>query len=407
MPRQPKGYWDGRSGRYYARLGAVSSETGKCRAVMLRHEDGRPIAKGEQRAVALAVQRLLAAIERGERERASPTVATLIADFLEWHHARGSRPRTIGTHRWHLTKFARFEGYDRRTAASITLADLTRWRKAMVAAGWQTGTLRGGYASILACWHWASRPVEDREPERIFAENPFDGLSRPRKGKGRKLVLPRATIERLIAIAEERTERPVEGRAHRCKKAAVEREREGNRLRCLALRLMAETGCRPGEAAALRWEWVMEAERAVVIPAEFTKTPGKAEDRILGLSPDLAGRLAELRASGRSHRTWVFATAGDPRERPPAPKRLAVWFGGVKADAAKGEPPIVLPAEATLYTLRHSLVSQARAGGIDLRELAPAMGHSAAVSEATYAHAQVVEIRELMDRAREAIARAG
>lgn len=396
MGRRASGYWDDRSGQYFVRLGEVSEKSGKRKPRPLLYDDGTPVAFGDDDGREQAIERIQAAIAKADELVKSPNVDALVRMFLVWHRERGSKPRTIYTHRWNLFKFIDFEHdgvrYGSRSPASITLADLTRFRKAMKANGWETGTIRIAYAAILAMWHWACRPVEDRDPPRLLDVNPFADLERPKKGKGRKLILPWATIRALVEFAETRTP------------TIFRRDRVRDVSRCLALRLIAETGCRPHEASELQWDWVFEGERVLVIPAEATKT-GK-EDRIVGLPDEVAARLAKLRHSGNAHKLWVFAMKGDRRTTPPLVKRIATWFNAVKADAAKAEPPLFIPETFTLYSLRHSFVSQARAGGIDLRELAPGMGHSADVAERVYAHAQIIEIRELMDRARAARERA-
>jgi integrase len=390
MPRKASGYWDERSSRYYVRLGEIDPKTGRRRAVLLRHPDGSPIARGDDRAVAAAIQRLLARVAEEERRIAGPTVADLVNAFLAWHEEH-SKPRTVETHEYHLVRFCRHEWagvqYQDRPAASITVADLTRYRRAMEARDCQTGYVKLAYASVLACWRWAARPVEGREPPRLLDANPFDGLQRPRKGRGRRLILPWPTIVAFLRFAQDRT------------RGVHSNGREHDRLRVLALRLMAECGCRPSEAVACRWDWVLEEERVVVIPAGAQKTGHRTqEDRIIGLSPELAAELAALR--GTTHPIFVFTPATDPRgaDRPPSVHRYNEWFRRLRGDAnAAG---LALPDEATPYTFRHSLISQARAAGMDLRDLAPAMGHSADVAEKVYSHSQNEEIREKMDRVR-------
>jgi integrase len=365
--------------------------------MMLLHEDGRPIARGELAAVAAAIQRRLAEIEREERQQHGPTVAMLITEFLKWHRARGSRERTIYTHKWNLRKFASFApggiAYGSRPASSICLDDLSAWRESLEESGWSTGTIRIAYAAVLSCWHWAARPVERRIPARILSDNPFAGLERPARGDGRKLVLPWSTINALVEFAERRSP------------TVYKRERTRDSVRCLALRLIAETGCRPHEAYQLRWDWLHETERAIVIPKAHTKT--NREDRIIGLSREMAAALGALRLAPHAHPIWVFSIATESRIRTPRVSRFDSWFRDLKAAAAKASPPIILPDGTTPYTLRHSFITHAKAVGIDLRRLADGMGHSAAVAESVYNHPQVNDITKFMDEVRERRSRAG
>lgn len=409
MPRHPKPRWEKRSQRWIAQVGAVSPVSGKARPVILRDERGVPIPHAGRAAAFAAFARILAVKEDEARKPAGPAVSDLIDAYLAWHESAGTRPRTIRDHEYHLYRFGEFERdgakYEDRPAASIEVADLTAYRRSLEARGNQTGTVKLAYASVLACWRWGARPVEGREPLRMLPANPFEGLARPRRGKGRRLILAWPVIEELLGFALAWAEAPADPGWHRNRRISVERHRPLNRLRVLALRLIAECGARPHETMELRWDWLIEAERVAVIPSEHTKT-GR-EDRIIGLSPGMAAELARLRRSGRTHPVYVFADPSDPRDEdnPPTVHQFDAWFRGLRA-AAQGDG-IAIRADVTPYTLRHSFVSQARAGGIDLRELAPAMGHSADVSERTYAHAQLGEIRELMDRARAAREKSG
>jgi integrase len=394
MPRIPEGYWCERSKRYYARLGPPSPKTGKSGAVMLKYPDGRPIAYGDLGAKAAAIQRLLAAREEARRRAAGPTVSDLIAGYLDWHERRGSKPRTIETHEEHLYKFEAFEwsgaSYGARGAATIGVKDWTRYRKAMEARGCQTGYVKLAFASVAACWNWAARPVEDREPERLLASNPFAGLERPKRGRTRRPILPWPTIKALLDFA-----------AGWVEEASYERDLARNRLKLLALRLIAESGCRPGEAVGLRWEWVHEEERVIIIPAGEDKTGWKTHvDRFIGLSPELAAELARVRASGVAHEVFVVAPRGEPRTKPPGVRQYDHWFRLLRRAAQGKEIPI--PGEVTPYALRHAMVTQARAGGIDLERLAPAMGHGVDVARDTYARSQAPEVVAIMDRARAA-----
>lgn len=412
MPRKPGPRQDTRSRTWIAQLGEKSKTTGRRGRVMLRHEDGTPVRYEDHAGAHAAFARLMAATEAGERKAAGPTACDVVAAYIRWHEAAGAMPDTIATHTWHLSRFLEFEHggrpYNDRPAAGFEVADWTRYRKAMQARGLAreaargreaaTGYVRLAFASVHACWRWAARPVEDREPLRLIPENPFAGLIRPRKGRGRKLILPWATIKAMAAFLAVYAERPAEG--HRNRKVAMNREREGNRLKALACRLIVECGCRPKEAAILEWGWIREDDRIVEIPEAVVKTH---QDRSLAMRQALADELAALRASGRSHPRWAFVPAGDPRTEPMDARKLADWFAGARSAARRSG--ITLPEGTSLYTFRHSLVTLAREAGMDLARIAPAFGHSAATAEGTYAHMRGTHARSIMDEVWGAIER--
>jgi integrase len=397
MPRKPGPRPDRNHDAWIAQLGEKSETTGRRGRVVLRYEDGSKIPFGDKAGAYAAFARKLAEVEATQRRATGPTAYEVVKAYLLWHEAAGSKPNTIASHEWHLFHFLDFEWgggpYRDRGAATFTVPDWTRYRKAMQAKGAETGYVRLAYSSVHACWHWASRPIEDREPLKLIPENPFSGLPRPKKGGKRKLVLPWATIKAVAALIGPYVEREATG--HRNRKVATNRERAQNRLKALACRLIVECGCRPIEAAVLRWDWVHEDRRLIEIPREFIKTH---EDRQLGLTPELAGTLRQLRGSGEAHPVWVFRLATNPSTEEPDPHRLAEWFAGLRKMAREGG--VDLPPGTSLYTFRHSLITLAREAGMPLKELAHAFGHTEETAQEHYLHVGGAHVVAVMDEAR-------
>jgi integrase len=397
MPRKPGPRVDKRARVWIAQLGPKSETTGRRGRIILKHEDGTNVRLEDKAGAYAAFARKFAEVEAAERRVAGPTAYEVVKAFLLWHEAAGSRPNTIATHEWHLFHFLDFGWggtlYRDRAAASFAVPDWSRYRKAMLAKGAETGYVRLAYSSIHACWRWASRPIEDREPLKLIPENPFQGLPRPKKGDKRKLVLPWATIKAVAAMIGPYVEREATG--HRNRLVATNRERARNRLKALACRLIVECGCRPVEAAVLRWDWVHEDRRLIEIPREFIKTH---EDRQMGLTREMADTLARLRESGGTHPKWVFRPADDPSREEPDPHRLAEWFAGLRAAARAAG--VVLPEGTSLYTFRHSLITLAREAGMELRDMAPAFGHTEETAEENYLHVGGAHIVGVMDEAR-------
>lgn len=80
------------------------------------------------------------------------------------------------------------------------------------------------------------------------------------------------------------------------------------------------TGCRPGEATAMRWQDIDEAAGVWTIPAEFVKT-GQAH--AIPLAPFAAALVAERRAAGMVG-PWVFPDASGERQQPRNALHLAL-----------------------------------------------------------------------------------
>lgn len=362
--------------------GEISEVTGRRKYVILRDENGEKV-KGNDH-----IGKVKALLRLQERQHSGLRVDELISAYNEWHESKGSKPSTLANLNFHLTKFGRFEHkgirYYDRPASSITLRDLARVRESMEERGCQSGYIRHLYAAVLACWRWAARPIEGREPERLLDVNPLEGAERPRKGKVRQVVVPWATIEALLEFAEDRA---FSQTWSNCQLA---------RKKVLMLRLVAESGCRPLEACSLEWDWVHLKERVIIIPPAQHKTGWhRGSERIFGLTERMAESLAPLYAARGliTHPRWVFALAGG---RMPTRPRFDHWFADLRTDAIEAGIPI--PSSMTLYSLRHSLVTQARQGGISYHDLAAHMGHSEQVAETIYSHLDPNFIRAQFDR---------
>lgn len=381
MPRQIKPHWCARDKAWLVPLGEISEVTGRRRYVVLRDTEGQKIGYRDINGKIKALRRL------EERASSGLTVRELIIDYLNWHKDRGSRAATVADYEFHLSKFGLFEyqgvRYCDRPASSITLRDLARVRESMEERGCQSGYIRHLYSAVLACWRWASRPIEGRVPERLLTSNPLEGAERPRKGQARKLVIPWPTIIKLRQFAWSRAEKVKQPNI-----AKVWRK-------VWMLDLIAETGCRPGEACALEWSWVHEKERYILIPATAHKSGWRhGDDRIIGLTSKMSSILSAMRPDHpEAWPTWVFALPGQQK---PSRGRLDHWFADLREAAIESGIPI--PPTMTLYSLRHSLVTQARQGGISYQDLAAHMGHSEQVAEQIYSHLDPDFIRTQFDR---------
>ena len=381
MPRAPKGWWDARRGRYLARLGPESERTGKPTPVVLEHPDGRPIAKGDAAAVAAAILRLQAERDARERRFAGPSVIELAREFVRWHEDNGSAPKTCDGHQYYLTRFARFVGpdglpYGVRAAASIGPEDL--WR--IKASG--QGSLRLWFASVLACWRWASRPVEGRTPARLLASNPLEGVAKPPRGRTTPKLVDWPTTRRLLRIARAWANEPIPKR-----QARIRAER---RLRVLCLTLIAWTGCRPFEAGGLRWDEIDWREGVIVVDPARTKRRGK--DRRIALPRQLGRALQLARWSTSAHPVFAFLPAWSRGTRGLGVHGLDEWFRETLKPLATAAG-VPLPEGLTLYWFRHDW----QTAGLDVasvEQVSAAAGNSPGVLVSTYAHLRNEGIRK-------------
>jgi integrase len=399
MPRRPTGYWDKRANAYFCRIGEISPKSGKARSVMLTDVngqrlpyDGKPTQSGK---VQLAIQKLLASREAERRSFQGPTVAEVCRAFVAWHRERGSAERTVDNHRFHLKAFMNFApdgvAYGHRTASSIGVPDLTAMKQAMLGRGNQTGYLKLRYASILACWRWAARPVEGRDPVRTLASNPFDGIERPKRGRGRNQALPwpitRLLIRRAWGLAK----------THPYHRPG---DRDAERVKILRTLYSALTGSRPGEAARLRWDEIVWAQRIAQQEGKTTSRTGKL--RRTPLTESLVKALSHLHRWPGRHPEYVFLTAATRKVKPPNGRECGVWFAELRAklleDDARRKPAdrLGLPRGATLYWLRHDWQSFGLEV-VSVEGVAAAAGNSPGVLLSTYEHTENRRIREVGD----------
>lgn len=384
MGRKMTGWWDEARGVWYARIGEPSPKNGKLRPVVLRDESGEPVARGDEAGRDAAIHRVLA--ERAGKH--GPTVAQVINAYVMWHHREGSAPRTIKGHHYHLKRFAEFRhqgvSYAGRPAESIVPGDLWRFKRSGL------GAMRQAYMSILACWQWASVPIEGREPEVMIPSNSLAGVKRPRRGPPSG-VMEWSDSRRMLRLAR--------GWARKRARTRRARTRWSRWLLVQSLALIAYGGPRTAEAVTLEWGDIHWDEGVAVIPRGRHKTGSRTQkDRHFPIGRRMLRVLREIERHPDRHPVYVFssrwATGPTPRE----------FWRRIRLDlkpalAAMG---MELPAGWKPYWLRHGLGTTAmEAVGADMA--ASALGHSPEVLKSTYDHVtlrRVREVGEAVERAR-------
>jgi integrase len=207
------------------------------------------------------------------------------------------------------------------------------------------GTAREAIALLRAILNWAEvRP------------NPVDGIKLGSSGT-RDIILGDAQdYARLFQTLD-----------------TMEAERRIRQPVADAIRLIALTGCRRGEAAGLRWRHINLKEKRVTLPAAEHKTGKKtAKPRIIALPSAAQAIIARQPDTGEDG--FVFA----PAKGNGALALSRAWVT-VRKEAK-------LPKGIGLHGLRHSVASHLAMGGAQAAEIMAAMGHRQLSTTQRYLH---------------------
>jgi len=280
------------------------------------------------------------------------TVAQVIDRFLR-HAAKDAAPRTQETRERVLGLFR--AAFGSKLLGDCIPADLDGWidDHAEWASNW---TKRRNIAYVQSAFNWAARM-------RLIRENPFRGVTRRKGKRGRPAT-----------EAEWRT-------LLRATTAPFRR----------VLFFLALTGCRPGEAAALKWEQVnLDSGVAVLEDHKSSRTRSDPTPRIIVLPPVLVRLLRWLRRRQPTAEYVLLHYRNGPWNRYSLScrmKRLRRTCG--------------LPAECKLYGLRHGFGTKAVINGVDLKTLSVLMGHASTQMTEYYTHlaGQLEHLRAAAKRA--------
>lgn len=253
-----------------------------------------------------------------------------------------------------------------KTADRVTREDALKMRQAITegktAGAVKTGKLRGmsrakggpGTADkslllLSAAYEWAIS-------QKLLAENPCKGIDVAPSGVRETIMDDASAYARLFTTLAGMQE------AHKIRPAAAD-----------AIRFIALTACRKGEAAGLLWKYVDVAAGRVVIPAKAHKTGRKTgKPRIMNL-PAAALAIIQRQPAGEPD-DYVFRPAKGSGcitlSRP--------W---IEVHKAAG-----LPEGLGLHALRHSLASHLAMDGASSAELMAVLGHKQISTTLRYVH---------------------
>jgi len=271
-----------------------------------------------------------------EAERGSPTVADLIERFLEEHVSR-KRPRTQYDYANMIEKHVR-PALSRLKVVEVTWSDVDALHRKITKNG-QTTQANRVITMVAKMFALAIR-------WQMRADNPAKGIERNVEHK-RKRYLTEAEQIRLREAFE----------AHPDQQAVN------------IFRLCLLTGCRSGEAMAMRWDDVELARGIWTKPGATTK---QKTTHIVPLSAPVKQLLARLRQETNS--PWVFPADSKPGHRVTVQKS---WLAICKAARIAG---------LRIYDLRHSFASLAVNQGASLPLIGALLGHASPTTTARYAH---------------------
>jgi integrase len=333
-------------------------------------------------------------------DRAGVTIREMFELHLAWMHRemladRGSKSN-YANRVLHLNHFAAFGDPPMadRPAASITLEDrdtFLRW------AGTQWGPqfCRNIAASLSATWTWASTATSNRPA--LVPHHPFRGARKPPAGERPD----RYVEDEQVAAAWKFASGLVRGR----KLGSMDRRFDRQFLRLIWFILL--TGCRPGDAAALRWEHLNWSKSIAVIPKHKTaKSTGKP--RKIAITSRVRRMLRRMQADPKRHPDWVFthqrgagaAARGfhDPEQGEPWPNGTAIAAKILKWKKAAEKAGVDLGdlSKLTAYAGRYRWFTDWNSAGLPRDLGARVGGNSPAIVAAIYEQ----------ERDREAVAKA-
>lgn len=155
------------------------------------------------------------------------------------------------------------------------------------------------------------------------------------------------------------------------------------------IRIMMHTGCRPGEARFLKWEYVDLENKVFRLPKEATK---EKRPKTLFITPYLEDVLRGLkRMEGNPY--VIVSERNDGRA-----------IADVKKPWDRIKRGAGITTELHLHDLRHSHASMANALGYSLPMIGALLGHTQAQTTLRYAHLATDHLRKAADDISNAIA---
>lgn len=282
-------------------------------------------------------------------------------------------------------------------AVELTADDHDRLIRSLKAERLSQHYIRGIHRTMMACLNWAAAPQVGREG-RLIPENPLRGVRAPKRPRIRGRYIGKEQLGQFFVWAAGRTRyRPPNSRHF-------------ERIFLRYWTFILATGCRPGEAIALRWEQIDWKRRVVVIDEH--KTSGKTgQDKAISLGPNALRILRRIQADPRRHADFVFphrpakgrgkATTeeekyrGQPWSSSQAAARALRQFRRL-AIAAGCELEDVGAGRLTAYSGRYRSVTDKLKAGLSQELVARFHGHSSEMTRDVYEQLREEDLAQIL-----------
>jgi integrase len=276
------------------------------------------------------------------------TVASVIDTYLGFARKRLA-PSTLGVRIPYLQSFAELHGWRPVSECKpfhmeAWLDDHPEW-----ASDW---TKNSALRNVQVAFNWAVT-------NKVISSNPFRGVTHS-VGNPRRDMTPKEFIAILRA-----TRSDVRWKA---------RPTPGARFRHV-LYFLWLTGCRPSEAANLRWENVDFENDVISIPQHKTsRTQRRPRPRVVPMHPAVKRLLTSIQ--NRHEGEVVFLN-----------HRGTPWNKNTLAQRVKRARQIAgVPDDAKLYGVRHAFGTRGIVNGVDIKTLSELLGHTSTRMAEHYVH---------------------
>jgi len=280
-----------------------------------------------------------------QAEREAPKVGDLI-DRFEAEHVVRKRASTADDYRRMLRLHIRPHFGKHLKVADVTFADIDRLHRAV--------TKNGGPYAANRCVAVLSKMFALAIRWNMRADNPARGIERNTE-YGRRRYL---STDELVRLTTALAEHP-------------------NRQTADIVRILLLTGCRRGEALAMRWADLDLTAGTWSKPASSTKQKQAHQVPLSAPTRQLLAEIRDAQASEHPKRPlgeYVFSGGGSTGHVVEIKK---AWRSLCKAAGIN---------ELRLHDLRHSFASQLASGGASLTLIGSLLGHASPVTTSRYSH---------------------
>ena len=300
----------------------------------------------------------------------TPVGGRHVEAFLEMMSAeRGASANTLASYRRDLADYAAHAARRGADLVDIGPMDIRAYLDALAKRGMSAATAARRLSAIRQFHKFLLH-------DGVRGDDPTGVVEGPKKGRALPKILSEADVDRLLALARERT---------------LRQSRPGARLAALRLHALLEvlyaTGLRVSELVGLPVSAARGERRALTVRGKGGR------ERMVPLTPAagaaMAAYLAAAKEAGRDHRgPWLFPAAGDSGHL--TRQAFARDLKGLAAEAG------IATARISPHVLRHAFASHLLQNGADLRVVQQLLGHADISTTQIYTHVLEDRLRRLV-----------